>query len=437
MKLTFISTTFLFSFFILLTPAQASFAEEKKSLTQAYQAAIERAESIEIQKELLIQAQENESQAEGALLPTINGTWNRLQQPTPSNATASAFYPSTQNLVKITATQPLFRGLSEYAALRKTRSLSEAQTFSLLDSAKRLFFDVSTAYYQALNLKQDLLNYKQQLQLNHQRLQELEGFIKIGRAKLTDLLTFKANIASIEAQIEATQGQYENAKDLIAFLTGWDRDALLEDVEKIPQAPAALETYLARIENRADVQLALSNAKANEELPAIARGAHFPSVNLLGNYYLTRPGVLSTLHWDVQLALNFPIFQGGVIQSQLRQAQSIDRQYQLILSQTRRSAEQEVRTLHNLLQADLKQLLKLEELVESSKKNYETQLRYYRNGLVTNLDVLQSMTTFEDAQRLRDHQKYVIKLDSVKLQAATGGRSEIQTQPWESSHSKP
>jgi len=128
-----------------------------------------------------------------------------------------------------------------------------------------------------------------------------------------------------------------------------------------------------------------------------------------------------------------PIFQGGVIQSQVRQAHSANRQSQLLLSQTRRAAEQEIRTLHNQLHADLKKLLKLEDLVDASKNNYETQLRYYRNGLVTNLDVLQSMTTFEDAQRLRDHQKYLIKLDSVKLQAATGERPEIQGKPWESS----
>lgn len=421
----FIFNLFLF-FFITQTAWSSNLSEiPPKTLSQAYLSALKRAESIEIQKELLLQAQEGENQAQGALYPSINGIWTQLRQPNPSSATASAFYPSTQTLMKITASQPIFRGFREYATLRKTKLLTQAQTFSLINSAKQLFFDVSTAYYNVLNLKQDLSNYEHQLTLNHQRLRELEGFIKIGRAKLTDLLTFKANIASIEAQTEGTKGQYEIAKDTLTFLTGWDRQAPLEDLETPLLTPSAIETYLAKLQQRADIQLALAQLKANEELSPIAWGSHLPSADLLGNYYFNRPGVLSNIQWDLQLAISFPIFQGGVIQSQVRQARSIARQYELILSQTHRNAEQEIRTLYHLLVADNQQLIKLGELVESAKKNYDTQLRYYRNGLVTNLEVLQSMTTYEDAQRMRDHQKFTIKLDTVKLQAATGERTEL------------
>jgi outer membrane protein len=131
------------------------------------------------------------------------------------------------------------------------------------------------------------------------------------------------------------------------------------------------------------------------------------------------------VNWDVQLALTVPIFQGGVIQSQVRQAESVVRQYRLLLSQSRRSAEQEIRTFFDLLNADRKQVEKLSELVEISKKNYETQIAYYRNGLVTNLDVLQAMTTYQDAQRQLARQRFSFQLDSVKLQAATGERTEI------------
>ena len=417
-----------FILFFLFLLSQTSWCEQSsvpKTLSEAFNAALKRAESIEIQKELLLQAQETQRQAQGALYPSVIGVWNHLRQPDPSTATASAFFPSTQNLLKITATQPVFRGFREYATLRKSKLLTQAQTFSLANAAQQLFFDVSETYYNVLNLKQELSNYNQQLSLNHQRLKELEGFIKIGRAKLTDLLTFQANIASIEAQIEARKGQYEIAKDTLAFLTGWDREAKLEDLEVPLIKPSAIETYLSKLERRADIQLAQSQLKANEELSAIALGNHLPSADFLANYYFTRPGVLSNIQWDVQLAISFPLFQGGITQSQVRQAHSIARQYEWIFRQTQRKAEQEIRTLYHLLVADNRQLIKLGELVNSSKKNYETQLKYYRNGLVTNLDVLQSMTTYEDAQRMRDHQTFTIKLDTVKLQAATGDRPEL------------
>ena len=173
------------------------------------------------------------------------------------------------------------------------------------------------------------------------------------------------------------------------------------------------------------MKAALDQVRANDEGVPIAFGQHFPSLDLIGDYYLMRPGVLSDVNWDVQLALTIPIFQGGVIQSQVRQAQSVSRQYDRLLSQARRTAEQEVRTFYDAVTADSQQLFKLKELVVVSKENADTEVKYYRNGLVTNLDVLTAITTYQDAQRQLDHQNYTVKMDTVKLKAATGQRPEI------------
>jgi outer membrane protein len=127
--------------------------------------------------------------------------------------------------------------------------------------------------------------------------------------------------------------------------------------------------------------------------------------------------------------MTLPIFNGGIIQSQVRQAESVSRQYRLLLSQTRRVGEQEIHTFFDALVADRLRFLKLKELVQISKKNYETQTDYYRHGLVTNLDVLQAITTYQDSQRQLDHQKQTVRMDLVKLQAAVGERSEIKIEP--------
>jgi outer membrane protein len=398
-----------------------------KSLTDAYLAAIHRSETIGIQQELLEQSHQVDNQALGALLPTVNGTFGFLEQQTAKNATGNLLYPPTQNTGKITAAQPLFRGFRDFAALRQKKHLVSSQVNALLNAARQLFYDVSTAYYNVLALKQDEENYKIQIQLNQKRLKELEGFFKIGRSQLTDVLTFKSNISSLEAQLEATRGQLEQTKETLAYLTGWNRDAVLEDKEP-PPVKQDLETYLEAIENRPDVQTAVSNVKAYEEGVPIAFGAHLPSADLLANYYFFRPGALTSVTWDVQLAITVPIFQGNVVQSQVRQAESVARQYSLVLSQTRRLAEQEIRSFYDAMEADRKQSAKLSELVENSKKNYETQISYYRNGLVTNLDVLQAVVTYQDSVRQLNHARYQLRLDSAKLQAATGQRSETRIQ---------
>jgi outer membrane protein len=137
---------------------------------------------------------------------------------------------------------------------------------------------------------------------------------------------------------------------------------------------------------------------------------------------------LKSVNWDVQLAVSFPFFQGGLVSAQVREAQALSHQWSLQLSEVRRKAEQEVRTFYQALVMDQKQTQKLSALVEVSRKNYEVQSQVYQNGLVTNLDVLQALSTYRVAIRQLDQMKRTYALDSVKLQAAIGKREEIPTQ---------
>lgn len=395
-----------------------------QTLKDAIDAALKRSESINIQKELATQAQEAKSQAVGAFMPTITGSGNWPHQ----NLPQSGVTVDNQRTLKLMGDQPLFRGLRDFATLRQKKFLVEAQQYAFAAAAKQLFFDVATAYYNVIMLASDESNYRREIEVNQKRLGELRHFIKIGRSRDTELLSFQANIANLEAQAESTHGQLESAKETLAFLTGWDRNSKLNDTESITARD--LNSYLEKIEQRPDVRSAVSTSQANLEGISAARAGHLPSLDLLGNYYFDRPFYGTTQpDWDVQLALTIPIFEGGIVQSQVRQAQSVAVQYELLASQARRAAEQEIRQLYDTFTAGGKQISKLELAVQWSKKNYEATLRDYRNGLVTNLDVLEAITTYQDSQRLLDRQRFLVKTDGVKLQAAAGERAEINIQP--------
>jgi len=202
-----------------------------QSLKDAYVAALNRSEVIGIQQELLIQSKEVQSQALGAILPTVNGVGNALWQASPSNATGTSISPSNQQTVKITGDQPLFKGFRDFAALRQRKDLVGAQEYTLQAAARQLFYDLSGAYYNVLANESDVRNYKQQIEVNRQRLKELNQFYNIGRSQLTDVLTFESNIASLETQLETSIGLREIAKDTLAYVTGWKRDTPLRNTE--------------------------------------------------------------------------------------------------------------------------------------------------------------------------------------------------------------
>lgn len=395
-----------------------------RNLRDAFAAAVKNGETMDIQRELLVQSGESYRQALDAFSPTVSAAWNYTHQQTPTSNAAPNFL-NDQRTSKLTASMPLFRGLRDFAALRQRKYQREAQRFAMQAASKQLFVDVAAAFYNLLALQSDEKNYQVEIEINRKRLSDLQTFLRIGRTRPTDLLSLQANVSSLEAQLESIRGQLENAKDVLAYLTNWDRSTAIVDDEGV-FSPDTIEKCLEAVEQRADVRAALTTAKATSENIPIARGGHYPSLDLLGDAFFQRPGQPDGgPDWDVQLALTIPIYQGGIVSSQVRQAQSVAHQYELQLSQARRSAGEEIRTLFNSYSADQKQVAKLESTVDWAKKNYLSQLGDYKNGLVTNLDVLTATSNFQSAVRTLDRQRLTLKLDGIKLQAAIAQRSEL------------
>ena len=105
---------------------------------------------------------------------------------------------------------------------------------------------------------------------------------------------------------------------------------------------------------------------------------------------------------------------------------SQQRQGELNLSLTRRTANEEIRSLFQTLLADTSQLAALNFAHDLAQKNYHEQSREYRLGLETNLNVLQALVNLQDSNRSLDRVKYAIRLDRVKLEVATARRPKTR-----------
>jgi outer membrane protein TolC len=106
------------------------------------------------------------------------------------------------------------------------------------------------------------------------------------------------------------------------------------------------------------------------------------------------------------------------LQSRVSEAVSQQTQAELSLSQIRRQAEEEIRSAHQSVVYDRLQLDALEKATVAARKNYEAQRHDYRLGLVTNLDVLQALTAYQENQRALDRARFTEKTDYLMLQAA-------------------
>lgn len=413
--------TFLTMWAIVLTAClwaavQPVAAAGALTLDDYFAQALMRSEVVATQGELIHQAEERYRQAKSTLRPTIDGVASYTWQE--AGAINTTITPTRQPNARIAATQPLFRGFREFASMRQTQALVGAQGEDYRQARTQLFKDVAQNFYDVLAFEQDLKNFDEQINQNLEREKELRDRVRIGRSRSGEMLTVQSTISTLRAQVEQLQAQLAAAREAFAFLSGMSAATPLRDSETLPTYLDTLEIYLARLELRPDVKAAQQRLTAAQENIAVARGAYQPSLDLNANRYLERAGNLKNVDWDVQLALTIPLYAGGSLQSQVREAVSQSTQAELGASQVRRQAEQEIRSVYQSVVFDRSQLEALEKATEAARKNYEVQRRDYRLGLVTNLDVLQALTAFQENQRALDRARYTAKLDYLKLEAA-------------------
>lgn len=391
-----------------------SAAVPELNLDAYFKAAAARSEVVANQVELIRQAEERYQQANAARGPRVEG----FAAYTREDAGGSASSATRQPVMGVGATQSLFRGFREIAALRQTEALIGARHHDYLHARVQLFKDVADNFYTILSLQRELENLKEQIEQNQSREKEIRARVRIGRSRASEVLTVQSATSTLRAEVEQLQGELRVAREVFAFLSGLDPTTPLADTDTPPAALPPLEQYLARVALRPDVQAERQRLTAARESVEIAKGARLPSVDLKGNYYLERPDNRSGVDWDVEVALTIPLYTGGGLQSQVREAASQQTQTELALSRVSRAAEQEIRSAYQSVLYRRARLEALEAATALARENYEAQTRDYRLGLVSNLDVLQALTALQQNQRALDRARYAMKLDYARLQAA-------------------
>ena len=393
------------------------------SLDETLRSALTKNETVGQSRERVFQAEERVSQTAGAALPTFSLNGVHQIQDRPNDAFARDFFPEKQTTLNLSLNQPLFRGLREFATYRQQGKLASAERRSREQSLLDLYRDVATAYLAVLSLEQDLRNLDAQSELYDQRIRELTGRVRTGQSNRTEVLTAQSAQAGLQAEMQVVRGQLKTARETFAFTTGLPSDSDLKDPnlwnpEKAAK-PVPIGDYLRKVENRPDIRAARERFEASDEGVSIARGAHWPSLDAVGNYYLIRPGGLTEgIDWDLQLRLTIPLFEGGITQSKLRESVSKRTEADLELRKLRRAAEREIRSLHENLVTRADQVRALLKAVDLSEKNYQVLQRDYRLGLTRNTDVQLALNEFRVARRALDQARFAAQLEFIRLESA-------------------
>ncbi len=388
------------------------------SLKESFEAARLNMESIKRAESAVDISQENKTQARAAVLPTISGVGSYTKIDPPDAAGASPFLLTRQYSAAIRLTQPILRGgtVSAYQVAKESVLLAKYQK----DATEiNLYQLVINAYYNLNIAQMDLKNVDELLKYSRERVKEIRERTTIGRSRRGELVEAEAQLLTAESQYQQSLISLNQAERTFEFYTRV-KPGDLGELSDVPKLNSSLEEYVSKVRSRPDILATVQQTRVASGLVEVSKGAHYPSVDLTSNYYFDRTGILATSEWDVGVAVIIPLFQGGGVQSGVREAVEAKRIAELTSSETLRAAERDVAiNFQNLVQLQ-EQLKSLKQALAKAEEAYRLNKKDYTYGLVTNLDVLQSLNMFIETKRSYNSLVAITHLNYKNLEASTG-----------------
>ncbi|HLT22459.1 MAG TPA: TolC family protein [Bacteriovoracaceae bacterium] len=389
------------------------------SLKDAYTSAKDNMETIKKANAQLNQAEARKNVARASFLPTISfeATDTRIDQPTAAGINR-AFVLTRQYSAAMRLRQPLIRGgvLSGYQLRDEEYLLAQFQKDYSYISLYQLLIN---AYYNLYLAQIDLKNLQELRDFSEERLKEIASLARVGRSRQGELVQAETQLLTAKAQYEQGLQVLKEAQENFAFYTG-KTNALVLAPTSLPKKLQDFSFYLDKLNSRPDILAAQQELRIAGRQVDVSKGGHYPSVDLVGNYYFDRTGVLQTSEWDVGVQVSVPLFQGGSVISQVKEATEAKRVAELNTSEKIRQAKTDLSVFYKNYHQIQIQLSTLKEALKKAEQAYKLNQKDYRYGQVTNLEVLQSLNLFIETKRSYDNLLILAHMTFKNLEASAG-----------------
>lgn len=417
------TTLFVLGSLIGSTPAaDAAQALASATFTDCYRLALQTSETLAASEEEIRVLEGRYAQLRAAILPDARWKWSNTWQDRLDGAGSGSFGTSSKTRSQesyFSATQPLFKGFRELSAMSAGKAEIRAARYDRDQIARDLLSEVADVFTTAVIAERDIEILEESRRITEDRIADLEKRVRLGKSRMSEVLSTRVQLATLKAQIEERRGTRNRAREVLQFLTRLPYDTRLIPPDRPPVA-FALEASLAKAARRPDVLAEEERLRSAMYQIRYAKSGYSPLVDIEGRYYTHREGTLSSIDWDAVLTVEVPIFQGGITHGAVREARSREIQQQLTLARLKRRITQEVRAAHSDLEISLVQHKAYQEAVALGLRNYQSQQEEYRLGLTTNLELLRLLSDIEELKRQEARALATAFLDEVRLRVATG-----------------
>lgn len=300
---------------------------------------------------------------------------------------------------------------ADLAAVRLSQQSELVQNYlqlRVLDQQKRLLDETVTAYKQAYRIAEN---------------QYRAGIVP--KSDVTQALTQLKGTEADAVNLEYQRAQLEHA---IAVLVGVaPSEFQLTANNQLPQLPSVPPSVpSALLERRPDVAAAERRVMAANAEIGVAKAAYYPDLSLSANGGYRSGGLdrwISTPNrfWSIGPSFAFNLFDGGLIRSQVEQAEARYDQTVADYRQTVLNSFREVEDYLVQLAVLEREAVVQQQALDSARESLRLMLNQYRAGTVEFADVVSVQTTALANERTRLTLQGNRLVASVQLIAALGG----------------
>ncbi len=369
---------------------------------------------------------EGANQARAVLYPDVRLTANTAKIDEDSGDYSS-------NGWTLALTQPLFRR-DRLVAVSQSDLQTERAQLDLTAAEQALMVRLSERYFDVLAAIDNLEFAQAEEKAIRRQLDQTKQRFEVGLIAITDVHEAQARFDLSVAQKIVATNQLANAGESLREVTGQYHKDLRSLSAKVPLAtpdPADVESWgEAALEQNPTVGAArLSSESVRAEIDRL-RSGHYPTVDLVAsrNHSDVGGGISGARETDtstLKLELMVPLYQGGLVSSQIRQAEQLYTQALEGLEQQRRAVDRQTRSAYLGVVASISQVKALEQALVSSKSALQATEAGFEVGTRTIVDVLDSQRELFRAQRDVDRARYDYVLNSLRLKQAAGSLQEI------------
>jgi outer membrane protein len=262
------------------------------------------------------------------------------------------------------------------------------------------------------------------------QLEQTQQRFDVGVATITDVVESQAAYDLANASVIEADNALINSKERLQEIAGVFVDELSELNEESPLIqPEPLDikewTDNALIQNLGLKVVAAEVRNARQEIE-LRKSGHYPTIDLVGQKDYssqsdTNLGGSSKTHQEsIGVQFSLPLYQGGSISSQTREAGHRLTQAMQQEEQERRAVVRQTRESYNSVMSGISRVKALKQATISGEKALESTEAGFEVGTRTTVDVVNVRRDLFSARRDYAQARYTYIVNSLRLKQAAG-----------------